>query len=300
MKSLVATLCIAGLLALPPVAGAAEVHVIDFDKMPTVGLLSIDVVPDEPLDNVVDQPGALPPATLEATENKLGGSERAPVYLALLEGALPAEPQLYGNEILRRWISGDAVRLAAIVLSVVEPSPSTHVVLAGRNLDREDIEDLRALANAALRMASEEASASNRAAAIATGLVPALDTFAAAYDAPLSPAGEGPAEAATAGAPTDSTPAPAAGGSATAGEFKPEANRATSSHWDILAERLDWALIRLVAWIAGGILTLALLIFVLPKLLRRRRYQFPEHEPRQRFDGPYAGGSNAQVNFGSR
>ena len=298
------------LFALFPIAFASaqptvQIHVLDFDEMPAAGLLSIDLVPAKPKAGVVDELDEISPEIRKQTEHVLKSTYRAPTFVVVKDGALPTEPDTYGNEILRRWISGTTGKLGAVVMVTSEPKPVTHIVLAGRGLEKVDVENLRDLATAALGLAPGDLTPADRGAKIAAGLVPPLETFAQIYSEALArePEGSGSttetgaAAVAALGVDAPAEPTPPAQSEPRESAL-PEAD--TTSHWDILSAKLDWQKVRVIAGILGVAAALILAVVILPRLFRTHRYTFPEHEPRRRFDAPYSGGSNAQVSFGSR
>lgn len=266
----------------------AEVFVLDFDSTPPAGRLSVSDIPKGKGRHVVDESGSLPPELQLKTEASLKENSSAPTFLVIKEGRLPVAPELYGNELLRRWIIHGR-HLSAVVISVTDPLPETHVILAGRNLSSTDVQQLDKLGSSALALSSQQSSQAEGAAATALALVPALATFAAAYDG--TPAMVVKADAAV---NESSTAAPAAKEAAAPPlEYTP----VTISHWDKLSAKLDWPLIRAVAAIVGGVMFLVLGAIFLPRLFRKQRYYFPEVDPRSRFSAPFAGGSNAQIKF---
>jgi hypothetical protein len=266
----------------------AEVFVLDFDSSPPAGRLSVADIPNGAGRYVVDESGSLPPELQLKTESTLSKNFTAPTFLIIKEGRLPVAPDLFGNELLRRWIVHGR-HLSAVVISVTDPLPETHVVLAGRNLSSTDIQHLDKLGTSALALSSLQSGQAEGAAATALALVPALATFAAAYDG-------APAMVVTTESSVDEkSAAPPAAKEATTPpvEYTP----VTISHWDKLSAKLDWPLIRAVSAIVGGVMFLVLGAIFLPRLFRKQRYYFPEIDPRSRFSAPFAGGSNAQIKF---
>ncbi len=264
----------------------AEVHVLDFEKTPAAGLLSVADIPERSgTGHVIDETGSLVSELLLKTETALRRRPGAPTYLVIKDGGLPTSTDAYGNELLRRWITGGG-RLGALVLSVSEPLPATHVVLAGRDLNSTDRQRLRDLGAAALALSATKGDPAEGAAATALGLAEALATFATAYHDSII-------------APTPTPDAGAAGSpqGADAAKPAPPGKPNTTSHWDILSAKLDWPLIRAVSLAVGGITLLIAGMLILPRLLGNRSLHFPEHEPRKRFSAPYAGGSNAQIRY---
>ncbi len=280
---------LAALLALASPCGA-EVHVLDFDTTPPAGQLSASDIPSGAGHYVLDEADSLAPKLRIRAESTLSENTIAPTYLVIKQGKAPVAVDLYGNELLRRWIISGR-HLGALIMTVTEPLPATHVILAGRNLDKTDRRRLHALGSAALALGSKHADQAEGAVATALALVPALATYAAAYtNAPTLIAETASATVATetgaaAVPPTDEASA----------EYIP----VTISHWDQLSAKLDWPLIRAVSIIVGGLMILVFGAIFLPRALRPRRLLFPEIEPRTRFSAPFAGGNNAQIKFRS-
>ena len=280
-----ALLCLAALASVQD--ALAEVHIFDFTKTPAAGQLSLSEIPERPADRIVDEAGRLSAEVRGRAEEALGAARSAPTYLVILDGDLPAPPEVYGNELLRRWVTGGG-RLGALVLAVPSPLPATHVMIAGKALDQEDIAQLRQLATAALALAGEDQSQADGAARSATSLLSALETFAELYNesiaSPKTPPGMG----------TETDPKGSGATSIIASEsYIPT----ETSRWDRLAAELDWGKVRTVAAIVGGLLLLVSSAILLPRIFRNRRLIFPECEPRQRFSAPFSGGSNAQIKF---
>lgn len=256
---------------------SAEVLVLDFAETPAPGLLSVAAIPELPESHVIDADGLLDATQKARVENALKGQTLAPAFFVLQRGPLPTETASYANELLKRWTTGGG-RLAAMVLAVQQPLPKTHVILAGRGLDRTDIEHLQELGRASLNLAPSTTGLTSGAVEILDGLIPAVETFAEAYGKSSLLAQEPPNQEGITETPLRETK--------------------TTSHWDLLAAKLDWNSVRVVAAIIGGVLVLGAAVLLLPRFLRRRRLRFPEHEPRTRFSAPFGGGSNAQIRYG--
>lgn len=270
-----------------------RVIVLDFNETSSAGLLALDSLPKQPSNRVADEMALLTDATKAQLEKTLLSAANTEIFLVVLENS-PTEPiEKFGNEILRRWLSTTS-KLAALVVAQQAPEERAYVLLAGRSLDTMDIEQLTGLGTAALGIGSPDQNIAEAGASIASGLVPALETFSEVYQESIAQKSATPVETASShfsvsnGAETaDTGPSPAgiAGG------------KTTTSKWDILSAKIDWVKVKTLSAIAGAVILAIALLVLVPRLMRNRRIVFPKHAPRRRFDAPYAGGSNARISY---
>ncbi len=288
MRDIVAAAALA-CLPLAPLRAGADVHVLDLSQTAAAGMLSIDVVPPVPRRNLSDVGGVLSAERRGEIERQLAEVNDTALFLVIQEGELPAPVDVYGNELLRRWTATPR-SLAALVLDVAEPVPKTHILFAGRDLSSSDIQQLHGLGTATLGLLQPGAPRGEAAAQMTLDLIPALDAVTAGLSS-NAPLPEAVAEAPAVAAPTSAI-----------GVARPDAptpvQPSPKNRWELVSAKINWSLLRLVAGVLGGALVTIAAVILLPRLLRNRRIAFPDHLPRRRFSAPFAGGSNAQVQYG--
>lgn len=270
-----------GLLLLQ-VAGA-KVFVLDLDITPPAGKLSVSAIPDGATLPVIDDSSMLSQPMAEHARLQLGKFKSTPVFVVLSGEPLPAEPEVYANELLRRWIDADSP-VSALVLTESKPLAAVHVALAGRNLSRQQQSQLRQLGSDALASMPSQSSFAEGTVQAAFALAPRL--------AALS---ESSFATAASSSPENSV-------SATAAKTPPPLQRASDapapkSYGEALMWKLNWNVVRLVSSIVGGLLVTVCSILLFIRYRRRRNLLFPDYLPRKRFSGPFCGGSNAQISY---
>ncbi len=271
-----------------PLTAKAKTIVLDLEVTPPAGKLSVTQIPKKPATFVIDEPAMLSFPQKAELESLLSKANDVPIYVVLKKGKLPVTASLYGNELLSRW-TGSGNGYSAMILLTNSSIPELFIIIAGRRIDAPTRNDLLQLGNAARSLIKESPAQFSEITRLTEGLSGALNTFAQisgnSASAPVKISESQKHETTIYSVPVTGTSQP------------PQTNRGKTSQWDLLSSRLDWPLIQKLVIYLGAVILPLIGILVLRRIRRHRPLFFPIHEPRQRFNAPYSGGSNAQIKY---